>query len=87
MDGSKGIDPAFEASQAELRQFVERIEAERAEQKASKEREAEIFAELKARGYQKRPVRTVIKIRATDPNKRAEDEALVEMYLAAVGMP
>lgn len=87
MDGSRGIDPVLEASQAELRQFVERIEQLRAEQAYLKEQEKEVFDELKARGYQKRPVRTVIKIRAEDPEKRAEEQAIVEMYLAAVGMP
>lgn len=86
MDGSKGMDPVLEASQAELRSFVERIEASRARQAEEKAVEKEIFDELKARGYAKRPVRTVIKIRAEDPEKRAEDEALVAMYLDALGM-
>lgn len=71
---------------AELRSFVERIEAVRAEMAETKEVEKEIFEELAARGYMKRPVRSLLKLRAQDPEQRAEDEALLEVYKAAVGM-
>ncbi|HOZ32859.1 MAG TPA: DUF2312 domain-containing protein [Tabrizicola sp.] len=86
MDGSSGIDTAAEVSAAELRQFVERIEASRARQADEKEVEKEIFAELKGRGYMSRPVRTVIKERAMKPDALAEEQAVLEMYRAALGM-
>ncbi len=86
MDGSSGIDTAAEVSAAELRQFVERIEASRARQADEKEVEKEIFAELKGRGYMSRPVRTVIKERAMNPDALAEEQAVLEMYRAALGM-
>ena len=87
MDGSNmGTDQAYTVASDELRSFVERIEAERAEQAESKEREKEIFAELKGRGYMARPLRTLIKLRAQDPNKRAEEDAILETYKAALGM-
>lgn len=86
MDGSSGIDMAAEVSAAELRQFVERIEASRARQADEKEVEKEIFAELKGRGYMSRPVRTVIKERAMKPDALAEEQAVLEMYRAALGM-
>jgi len=85
MDGSN-IDATLAASQAELLSFVERIEYERAQQAESKEREKEIFAELKGRGYMARPVRTIIKERATAPDKLAEDQAVLDVYKAALGM-
>mgnify|MGYP003545980131 CR=1 FL=1 len=86
MDGSSGIDTAAEVSAAELRQFVERIEASRARQADEKEVEKEIFAELKGRGYMSRPVRTVIKERAMKPDALAEEQAVLELYRAALGM-
>lgn len=79
-------DAAYSVTAEELRQFIERIEYERAQQAESKEREKEIFAEAKARGYMTRPIRTVIKLRAQDPDKRAEEEAVLEMYKSALGM-
>lgn len=86
MDGSGMRDDVLAVSAGELLQFVERIEAERADQAESKAREKEIWAELKGRGYMTRPVRAVIKERAEDPAKRAENEAVLELYRAALGL-
>ena len=83
MDGSQ---MQYEVTAAELRAFVERIEKLRAEQADLKALEKEVFAEMKGRGYMTRPVRTLIKMRAEDPGKRAENEAVLEMYKAALGM-
>ncbi|MFG6566698.1 DUF2312 domain-containing protein [Sulfitobacter sp. 1A13679] len=69
---------------SELRQFVERIERLRGEMADLKEQEKEVFAELKSRGYMSRPIRTLIKERATDPDKLAEDQAVLEMYREAL---
>ncbi len=71
---------------AELRSFVERIEQLRAEQAELKEAEKEVFAEMKGRGYMTRPVRTILKQRAADPAKLAEEEAVLELYKSALGM-
>ena len=86
MDGSQmQTETADTVHGAELRQFVECIERLRSEAKDLKDAEKEVFAEMKGRGYMTRPVRTLIKERAMDPDKRAEDEALLEMYRAAMG--
>lgn len=85
MDGSQ-MDAAYIVSAAELRSFVERIERLRAEQADLKELEREVFAEAKGRGYMTRPIRTIIKERATAPDKLAEDQAVLEMYRSALGM-
>tara|TARA_R110002020_G_scaffold95937_9_gene230103 strand:+ start:47309 stop:47572 length:264 start_codon:yes stop_codon:yes gene_type:complete len=86
MDGSQ-IDQAdsHRVAASELRQFIERIERLRSEMADLKEAEKEVFAELKGRGYMTRPVRTLIKERATDPDKLAEDAAVLEMYREALG--
>jgi uncharacterized protein (UPF0335 family) len=87
MDGSKvNTDGAYSVSADQLRSFVERVEYERAQQAESKEREKEIFAEAKGEGYMTRPIRTIIKLRAQDPEKRAEEDAVLDMYCAALGM-
>ncbi len=81
MDGSR-----LDVTAAELRAFVERVEHLRAEQSDLKDLEKEVFSEMKSRGYMTRPVRTLIKIRAQDPDKVAEEEAILETYKAALGM-
>jgi uncharacterized protein (UPF0335 family) len=87
MDGSK-INTAGAASiqGEELRQFIERIEQVRSEMADLKAVEKEIFAELSGRGYMKRPVRTIIKERAENPDDRAENDAILDTYRAALGM-
>ena len=58
----------------------------RSEQADIKEQEKEVFAELKGRGYMSRPVRTLIALRKRKPDDVAEEEAILEMYKAALGM-
>jgi len=82
MDGSN-----IEAvTAAELRAFIERIERLRAEIADIKAQEKEVFAEAKARGYMTRPIRTIIKERAMRPDDLAEQQAVLEIYKAALGM-
>ena len=71
---------------AELRAFIERLEKLRAEQADLKQAEKEVFAEAKGRGYMTRPIRTILKERATAPDKLAEEQAVLELYKAALGM-
>ena len=86
MDGSQiEQQDSQRVAASELRAFVERIERVRAEIADLKAAEKEIFAEMKGRGYMTRPVRTLIKERATDPSKLAEDAAVLEMYREALG--
>lgn len=89
MDGSQietDADANYRVTAGELRQFVERIERLRAEQKDIKDQEKEVFAEAKARGYMTRPIRSLLKLRAQDPDRRAEEEAVLELYKEAVGL-
>ena len=86
MDGSNMTDAVYAVSQAELRGFIERIEASRARQADEKAGEKDIFAELAGRGYMKGPIRKIVKLRAESPEKRAEEEAVLDLYKSALGM-
>lgn len=70
----------------ELKQFVERIERLEEEKKAISDDIKEVFGEMKGRGYDVKVVRQVIKIRKTDRAERQEQEALLAVYLNALGM-
>ncbi len=78
-------DATYRVTANELRSGLERIERLRGEMADLKEQEKEVFAELKSRGYMTRPIRTLLKERATDPDKLAEDQAVLEMYREALG--
>ena len=68
----------------ELQQIIERIESLRAEKAKTQELIREAFAEAKADGFDVKVLRKVIALRAMDPAERAEQEAIMEMYLAAL---
>ena len=71
---------------AELKQFVERIEHLAEERKAIADDIADVYAELKGRGFDTKVVKHIIKLRAQDHEERSEFEAILELYLSALGM-
>ena len=71
---------------AELRQFVERYERLEAEKKDISDAQKEVMAEAKGRGYDTKVLRKVIALRKRDADDIAEEEAVLDMYKAALGM-
>lgn len=71
---------------AELRQFIERYERLEAEKQDIADQQKEVMAEAKGRGYDTRVMRKVIALRKRDQNDVAEEEAVLELYKAALGM-
>jgi uncharacterized protein (UPF0335 family) len=70
----------------ELRQFIERFERLDAEKKDIADAQKEVMAEAKGRGYDTKVIRKLIAIRKRDANDLAEEEAIMEMYMTALGM-
>ena len=70
----------------ELRQFIERFEQLESEKADVAEQQKELMAEAKGRGYDTRVMRKVIALRKRKPDEIAEEEAIMEMYKAALGM-
>lgn len=70
----------------QLKSIVERIERLEEEKQAIADDIKEVYAEAKANGYDTRTLRAVIRIRKQDTAERQEQEALLDLYLAALGM-
>lgn len=70
----------------ELRQFIERVEQLEAEKKDLAEQIKEVMAEAKGRGYDTKVLRKIIARRKKKPDQLAEEEAVEEVYKAALGM-
>lgn len=82
-------DPAQDAyavTADELRQFIERFESLEAEKKDIADQQKELMAEAKGRGYDTRVMRKVIALRKRRPDEIAEEEAMLDIYKAALGM-
>jgi uncharacterized protein (UPF0335 family) len=80
------IDIQSNAAGEEIRQFIERYEHLEAEKKDIAEQMKEVMAEAKGRGYDTKILRKVIALRKRDKDDIAEEEAVLEMYKAALGM-
>lgn len=70
---------------AQLRSFVERIERLNEELGTINDDKKEVFGEAKAFGYDVNALKQVIKLRKTDRAQREEFEAIVEIYMVALG--
>ena len=80
------IEAQTSVAGAELRQFIERYERLEAEKKDIADAQKEVMAEAKGRGYDTKVMRKVIALRKRDADDIAEEEAVLEMYKAALGM-
>jgi uncharacterized protein (UPF0335 family) len=77
---------AASVAQDQIRAFVERIERLEEEKKAIADDIKEVYAEAKGNGFDTKVLRQVIRIRKQDRAERLEQEAILELYLAALGM-
>lgn len=69
-----------------LKAFVERIERLMEEKKSFADDIRDVFSEAKGTGFDVKALRTVIKLRAQDPEKRKEQAAVVDTYSHALGI-
>ena len=70
----------------ELRLFIERFETLEVEKQNLADLQKEVMAEAKGRGYDTKVLRKIVAIRKRDANDIAEEEAVMDMYMAAMGM-
>lgn len=72
-------------AQSRLRTIIERLERLEEEKQAVMQDMKEVFAEAKSEGYDVKVLRKVIRIRKQDKAKRQEEEAILDLYLSALG--
>lgn len=70
----------------QLRAFIERIERLEEEKKTISDDIKEVFAELKGSGFDSKAVRQILKLRRQETHERQEAEAMIQLYMDALGM-
>lgn len=70
----------------ELRAFIERYERLEAEKKDIADAQKEVMQEAKGRGYDTKIMRKVIAMRKRNRDDIANEEAVLDMYMSALGM-
>jgi uncharacterized protein (UPF0335 family) len=74
-----------EIAKDQLVSIIERIERLEEEKKAIGEDIKEVYAEAKGNGFDTKTLRKVVRLRKQDRAKRMEEEALLDLYLSAIG--
>ena len=80
-----GADVLTAAAQGRLRTIIERLERLEEDKQAVLTDMKEVFAEAKGEGYDVKILRQVLRIRKQDKAKRQEQDALLDLYLSALG--
>jgi len=72
-------------AQTQLKSIIERIERLEVEKSEIAEQIKEVFAEAKGNGFDVKVLRKVVRFRKQDRAKRQEEEAILDLYLSALG--
>lgn len=73
-------------SKEQLKSIIDRVETLNEQIKELGSDRSDIFKEAGGNGFDVKALRHIIRIRAEDPNKRAEREAILETYMTTLGM-
>jgi uncharacterized protein (UPF0335 family) len=79
-------EPATRFAKDHLKAFIERIERLEEEKKALSDDIKDVYGEAKGNGFDVRIMRKIVSIRKQDRDKRIEEETILDLYLAALGM-
>ncbi len=70
----------------QLQSIIQRVERLEEEKAALVGDIKEVFAEARSNGFDVKALRAIIRIRKIDEHERTEQEAILDTYLAALGM-
>ena len=80
------MNDASSVAADQLKSIIERIERLEEDKKAIADDIKEVYGEAKANGFDTGVLRKVISLRKKPAAERAEEEAIMELYMQALGM-
>jgi len=84
-DDASSINTINTTAQGKLKSLIERIERLEEDKAAVANDLKEVYAEAKGEGFDVKIVRKVVRLRKQDSAKRQEEEALIDLYISAIG--
>ena len=84
-DDASSIDTLNATAQTQLKTIIERIERLEEDKAGVMADLKEVYAEAKGNGFDSKIIRKVVRMRKQDKAKRLEEEALIDLYLSAIG--
>ena len=79
-------DAAHGVARDQLRAFIERIERLEEEKKTIADDIKDVYGEAKGTGFDTKILKKVVALRKKDAAERAEEDMILDTYLAALGM-
>lgn len=79
-------DTSQTVAAGQLRAFIERLERVGAERDDLGRDLADIYAEAKGNGFDTKAMRSIVRLRKKDVAERQEEETILDLYKAALGM-
>ena len=70
----------------QLKSIIERVERLEEDKAAIGCDIKDVYAEAKGNGYDVKALRRIVSLRKQDPDKRAEQDAILDTYMHALGM-
>ena len=84
-DDASTLDSLGVTAQGKLKSIIERIERLEEDKAAVAGDLKEVYAEAKGEGFDTKILRKVVRLRKQDSAKRQEEEALIDLYVSAIG--
>ena len=84
-DDSPSIEVLNGSAQVQLKSVIERIERLEEDKKSVMEDLKSVYAEAKGNGFDTKIIRKIIRLRKQDTAQRQEEDALLDLYLSAIG--
>jgi uncharacterized protein (UPF0335 family) len=84
-DAQPTVDVLNGTAQTQLRTIIERIERLEEDKAGVMADLKEVYAEAKGNGFDTKILRKVVRMRKQDKAKLSEEEALIDLYLSAIG--
>lgn len=85
-EAQKQANENGEISGNRLKSFIERIERLEEEKKTLGEDIRDVYSEAKSTGFEPKIMRKIVSMRKANLEKRREEQELLELYMAALGM-
>nr|6OZX_A Chain A, UPF0335 protein CC_3319 [Caulobacter vibrioides CB15]6OZY_A Chain A, UPF0335 protein CC_3319 [Caulobacter vibrioides CB15]6OZY_B Chain B, UPF0335 protein CC_3319 [Caulobacter vibrioides CB15] len=84
-DAIPHTDVLNSTAQGQLKSIIERVERLEVEKAEIMEQIKEVYAEAKGNGFDVKVLKKVVRIRKQDRAKRQEEDAILDLYLSAIG--
>jgi len=72
-------------AQGQLKSIIDRVERLEVEKTETMEQMKEVYAEAKGNGFDVKILKKVVRLRKADRAKRQEEDAILDLYLSAIG--